>query len=171
VENRDLWLSGLFRQYRDRVYGYIRRKINFEADAEDLCSQVFLEASRCAEKFDPGKASESTWLFVIARNLLNRRLRDTYTRRRIIQFQPMGEEDYASDQWSAESQDVEAFVRSDTLAGALESLDITKRNVILLSFYHGLGPREIAERLKLSYSNVCTLKSRALDDLKRILAS
>jgi RNA polymerase sigma-70 factor (ECF subfamily) len=148
------------------VFGYIRRKINSQSDAEDLCSQVFLEATRCAEKFDSEKASESTWLFTIARNLLNRRLRDQYTRRRIVRFEPIGDQDYAD-----ESEEVDAFVRSDELAGALERLDEGKRNIIFLSFYYGLGPKEIAEKLKMSYSNVCTIKSRALDELRGFLSA
>ncbi|GHV83481.1 specialized sigma subunit of RNA polymerase [Spirochaetia bacterium] len=164
MENRELWLSRLFKEYRDKVYGYIRSKINNEADAEDLCSQVFLEVSKCAEKFNPEKASESTWIFTIARNLLNRRLRDTYNRQRIIRFEPIGDHDYED-----ESQEVEAFIRKDTLVKAMESLDTNKRNIIILSFYHGLNPQEIAERLNMSYANVCTAKSRALNDLKRIL--
>ncbi|GHV91015.1 specialized sigma subunit of RNA polymerase [Spirochaetia bacterium] len=162
--NREPWLDGLYRRYKDQVFGYIRRKLNSQSDAEDLCSQVFLEAARCAEKFDPERASESTWLFTIARNLLNRRLRDHYTRQRIVRFEPIGDQDYAD-----ESEDVEAFIRSDELAGALAALDETKRNIVLLIFYSGLSPKETAEKLKLSYSNVCTIKSRALDDLRQIL--
>jgi RNA polymerase sigma-70 factor (ECF subfamily) len=171
VANNAPWLDDLYRRYRDQVFRYIRRKINSQSDAEDLCSQVFLEATRCAEKFDPEKASESTWLFTIARNLLNRRLRDQYTRRRIVRFEPIGDQDYAADPWSDESAEVDAFVRSDELAGAFERLDEGKRNIILLSFYYGLGPKEIAEKLKMSYSNVCTMKSRALDELRGFLSA
>ncbi|GHV45803.1 specialized sigma subunit of RNA polymerase [Spirochaetia bacterium] len=170
MAKNDPWLDDLYRRYKDQVFGFIRRKINSQSDAEDLCSQVFLEATRCADKFDPERASESTWLFTIARNLLNRRLRDHYTRQRIVRFEPLGDQDYASDPWSTESEEVEAFVQSDELAGALETLDEGKRNIILLSFYYGLGPKEIAEKLKLSYSNVCTLKSRALDELRGVLS-
>jgi RNA polymerase sigma-70 factor (ECF subfamily) len=166
VANKTPWLDDLYRRYKDQVFGYIRKKINSQSDAEDLCSQVFLEATRCAERFDAERASESTWLFTIARNLLNRRLRDHYTRARIVRFEPIGDQDYAD-----ETEEVEAFVRCDELAGALASLDEGKRNIVILSFYHGLSPKEIAEKLTLSYSNVCTLKSRALDELRQILAS
>ncbi|GHV24301.1 hypothetical protein FACS189498_1210 [Spirochaetia bacterium] len=165
MANRDFWLDNLYRRYKDKVLGYIRKKLNSPSDAEDLCSQVFLEVTRCAEKFDPQKASESTWIFSIARNLLNRRLRDHYTHRRIVRFEPIGDHDFADD----ETEKVEDFVRKDELAGALAALDESKRNIVILSFYYGLSPGEIAERLKLSYSNICTLKSRALDELQEFL--
>jgi RNA polymerase sigma-70 factor (ECF subfamily) len=160
------WLDTLYRENRGKVFSYIRKKINSDEDAEDLLSQVFLEASRCAEKFDPEKASEATWLFTIARNLLNRRLRDFYTRRNIAQFQPLGDTDYAD-----QAEDIEDFVRADELAAGLAALDEAKRNIIILSFYHGLSPAEIAGKMGLSYANVCTLKSRALGELRKKLAS
>jgi RNA polymerase sigma-70 factor (ECF subfamily) len=160
------WLDSLYRQNREKVFGYLRKKINSSEDAEDLLSQVFLEASRCAERFDPEKASEATWLFTIARNLLNRRLRDLYTRRNIARFEPIGDEDYAD-----KAEEIEGFIRTDELAVLLGSLDDTRRSIVILSFYHGLSPAEIAGKMGLSYVNVCTLKSRALGELRKKLAS
>jgi RNA polymerase sigma-70 factor (ECF subfamily) len=160
------WLDSLYRRNRDKVFGYLRKKINSPEEAEDLLSQVFLEASRCAEKFDPEKASEATWLFTIARNLLNRRLRDLYTRRNIARFEPMEDEDYAD-----QAEDIENFIRSDELIAGLNSLDDTKRNIIILAFYQGLSPAEIAGKMGLSYVNVCTLKSRALGELRKKIGS
>jgi RNA polymerase sigma-70 factor (ECF subfamily) len=160
------WLDSLYRQNRDKVFGYLRKKINNPEDAEDLLSQVFLEAARCAEKFDPEKASEATWLFTIARNLLNRRLRDLYTRRNIVRFESMGDEDYAD-----QAEEIESFIQADELAASLSSLEDTKRNIIILAFYHGLSPAEIAGKMGLSYVNVCTLKSRALKELRKKLSS
>jgi RNA polymerase sigma-70 factor (ECF subfamily) len=160
------WLDKLYRQNRDKVFAYLRKKINSSEDAEDLLSQVFLEAARCAGKFDPEKASEATWLFAIARNLLNRRLRDLYTRRNIARFEPMDDEDYAD-----QAEEIEGFIRADELVAGLSSLDETKRNIIILAFYQGLSPAEIAGKMGLSYVNVCTLKSRALGELRKKLVS
>jgi RNA polymerase sigma-70 factor (ECF subfamily) len=160
------WLDNLYRRNRDKVFVYLRKKINSPEDAEDLLSQVFLEASRCAEKFDLEKASEATWLFTIARNLLNRRLRDFYTRRNIAQFESMGDQDYAD-----QAEEIEDFIRADELVAGLKSLDDTKRNIIILAFYRGLSPAEIAGKTGLSYANVCTLKSRALGELRKKLGS
>jgi RNA polymerase sigma-70 factor (ECF subfamily) len=160
------WLDNLYRRNRDKVFAYLRKKINSPEDTEDLLSQVFLEASRCAEKFDPEKASEATWLFTIARNLLNRRLRDFYTRRNIARFESMGDADYAD-----QAEELEDFIRADELVAGLKSLDDAKRNIIILAFYHGLSPAEIAGKMGLSYVNVCTLKSRALGELRKKIGS
>ncbi|GHV71468.1 hypothetical protein AGMMS49928_23350 [Spirochaetia bacterium] len=165
MTNKDFWLDDLYRRYKDKVLGYMRKKLNSQSDAEDLCSQVFLEVTRCAEKFDPQKASESTWIFSIARNLLNRRLRDHYTHRRIVRFEPIGDQEFADDK----TEEIEEFVRKDELAEALAALEEGKRNIVILSFYYGLSPGEIAEKLELTYSNICTLKSRALDELQEFL--
>jgi RNA polymerase sigma-70 factor (ECF subfamily) len=165
-EGKQEWLDQLYRLNRDRVFAYIRKKLNSSEDAEDLLSQVFLEAARCADRFDPKKASEVTWLFTIARNLLNRRLRDFYTRRKIVKFEPIGDMDYAD-----EAAEIDDFIRTDELAAALGALDETRRHIIILSFYRGLSPAEIAEKTGLSYVNVCTLKSRALVELRKKMVS
>src|SRR5215212_1118221 len=57
----------LLTAYRGRVYrlalGYVRRP----ADAEDLAQEAFVRLWRALPLYD-GRASFSTWLFVIARN-------------------------------------------------------------------------------------------------------
>jgi DNA-directed RNA polymerase specialized sigma subunit len=57
----------------------------------------------------------------------------------------------------------------DKLVKALEALSQKKRDVIVLGFYYDLSAVEIAKRLNLSYENVCTIKSRALKELRKLL--
>jgi RNA polymerase sigma-70 factor (ECF subfamily) len=139
--------------------------LNSREEAEDLVSKVFLEVTRCVDSFDKNKASESTWIYTICRNLLNRYLRDGYTHRRIIPIAAEDPEDYG-----AEAEEIERYIQADELASGLAQLSEDKRNIVILSFYHGLAPGEIAERLGLSYTNICVLKSRALKELKATLA-
>jgi RNA polymerase sigma-70 factor (ECF subfamily) len=156
------WLSNLYRQYRDKVYSYCFKKLRSEAEAEELLSQVFLEATRCADRFDRTRASESTWLYAICRNLINRHLRDSYTHKRIIQTYWDTEAPYL-----AQAEEVEQYNHRDELAGFLAELTQVKREIIILSCYYDLSPKEIAQKLRLSYVNVCTLKYRALREVRK----
>jgi RNA polymerase sigma-70 factor (ECF subfamily) len=59
----------LFDHFAPRVKGYLIRLGASAAVAEDLAQDVMLTLWRKAVQFDPAKASASTWVFTIARNL------------------------------------------------------------------------------------------------------
>jgi RNA polymerase sigma-70 factor (ECF subfamily) len=59
----------LFVHFAPRVKGYLMRLGAGPAVAEDLAQDVMLTLWRKAIQFDPSKASASTWVFTIARNL------------------------------------------------------------------------------------------------------
>jgi len=168
AKEKDRWLERIYRQYQPRIYGFLLKKLKAVEQAEDMTSQVFLEVTRCADRFDPSRASESTWIYTICRNLLNRHLRDTYTQRRIIDIDQDKDVDEV---YVEEAREIDRYIASTELAEALSRLSRDKRNVLLLSYYYGLGPREIAARLALSYTNVCALKSRALREMQEALKS
>ena len=53
-----------------RVYGFLAYRLGNRDIAEDLTQATFERALRAWSRFDPRRASESTWLLAIARNLL-----------------------------------------------------------------------------------------------------
>jgi len=59
----------LFAHFAPRVKSYLMRQGVAPAQAEDLAQDALLNVWRKAHLFDPAKASASTWLFTIARNL------------------------------------------------------------------------------------------------------
>jgi RNA polymerase sigma factor (sigma-70 family) len=59
----------LFDHFAPRVKGYLMRLGAGNAVAEDLAQEALLTVWRKAALFDPAKASASTWIFTIARNL------------------------------------------------------------------------------------------------------
>jgi RNA polymerase sigma-70 factor, ECF subfamily len=59
----------LFDHFAPRVKGYLMRLGAPGAQAEDLAQEALLAVWRKAALFDPAKASASTWIFTIARNL------------------------------------------------------------------------------------------------------
>jgi RNA polymerase sigma-70 factor (ECF subfamily) len=168
MQFKESWLSEVYTQFKDKVYGYFLRKLNSPELSEDLTSQVFLEAMKNADRFDKTKSSESTWIYAISRNLCNRHLRDFYTHRHIVKKYDIFRIQIGRNRYY-ENADVERFIAANTLSDALSRLNTDKSRIIILSYYDGLKPHEIARRLGLSYTNVCVLKSRALRELREIL--
>src|SRR5262245_66628591 len=61
-----LAMQSLFARHRTSIYRWLVRLVSNEALAEDLLSEVFLDAWRQADRFE-ARSSVSTWLMSIAR--------------------------------------------------------------------------------------------------------
>src|ERR1700733_10541876 len=59
----------LFAHFAPRIKGYLIRLGTSGAAAEDLAQETMLAVWRKAPLFDPARASASTWIFTVARNL------------------------------------------------------------------------------------------------------
>ncbi len=59
----------LFGHFAPRIKGYLIRLGTSGAVAEDLAQETMLAVWRKAALFDPARASASTWIFTVARNL------------------------------------------------------------------------------------------------------
>lgn len=150
----------VYEQYYQKVFRYLRSRVNQTILAEDLCSDVFMKIYEKLDSFDESKASLSTWVFTIARN----RLTDYFRTRRVFEEVPETIAD-----GSCVEEDVCSRETLDGLADALEKLNQRERDIIILRFYSGLTLKEIAEKMGISYAYVKLLQNKALVTLKDIL--
>ena len=61
--------SALVHRYQDSLFAYLGRMGLAQPVCEELAQEAFLRAWKNRSKYDAAKASVSTWLFTIARNL------------------------------------------------------------------------------------------------------
>ena len=59
----------LFLRYRERIWGFFRRRMNDAAQAEELAQETFLAVLRGAQRYEP-RATFRAYLFGIAFNIL-----------------------------------------------------------------------------------------------------
>jgi len=143
-----------------RVYGFLAYRVRDRELAEDLTQITFERALRAWSRFDPRRASESTWLLAIARNLLI----DHHRRDRSSRHQPIDEE-----LLSMVDGPEERFSASPELIEALAQLSEREREVLALRFGGDLTGPEIAAMLDLSLANVQQILSRSLRKLRGLL--
>jgi RNA polymerase sigma-70 factor, ECF subfamily len=143
-----------------RVYGFFAYRLGRRDTAEDLTQATFERALRAWSRFDPRRASESTWLLAIARNLLI----DHYRRDRSSLTEPIDEE-LAPVVPGPE----EHLTTSPELLSALTRLTERDREVLALRFGGDMSGPEIAMLLNLSLANVQQILSRSLRKLRRLL--
>jgi RNA polymerase sigma-70 factor (ECF subfamily) len=144
--------QALFDHFAPRVKGYLLRLGAGNAVAEDLAQEAMLTLWRKAALFDPKKASASTWLFTIARNLRIDAIRK--------ERRPELDANEPSLQPGAERGADESFdwaQAEDRLHAALAELPREQAEIIELSFLAEKPHSMIANELGLPLG---TVKSR-----------
>lgn len=137
----------LFARYRVPLYGYFRRRLWSEHRAEDLAQETFLALIRASAHYEP-RALVRTYLYGIALNLL------AAERRRRFRDSPPGEP--APEATTKDAPDAAIWVRQ-----ALEKLDESEREILMLREYEQLSYTEIADLLKLPVNTVRSRLFRA----------
>jgi RNA polymerase sigma-70 factor (ECF subfamily) len=155
--------KALFEHFAPRVKGYLLRLGTTGGAAEDLAQEAMLMIWRKAAMFDPGKASASTWIFTIARNL---RI-DAIRRERRPTFDPNDPAFVPDAEPQADAQMVRAE-QEDKLIAAVRTLPPDQAKVIEMSFFADTPHTAIAQALGLPLG---TVKSRLRLAMARIRAS
>ena len=153
----------LYRTYFQQVVNYLNAKIGNYHDAEDLASGIFEYCYRQLPSFDPEKASLKTWLYVIVNSRYKNYLRDRRA------FEDV--EDYmdftASDDAPLE-QAMEAEEERKWLARALEMLPERNKQIVVMYYFTELNSAQIAQRMKMTESNVRVQLFRAMKRLQEL---
>jgi RNA polymerase sigma-70 factor (ECF subfamily) len=161
----ELDFARVYEEHVWRVYGFLAYRVADRGTAEDLTQATFERALRAWSRFDPRRASVSTWLVSIARNLLI-----DHARR-----------DHSRDERSLDDRAVDASAPatvagpeqraegSPELIAALTRLPERDREVLALRFGADLSGGEIAALMGLSVANVHQIVSRALRRLREDL--
>src|SRR5258708_6369525 len=145
----------LFARYRGPLYGFFRRRLNGDQRAEDLTQETFVAVIRASARYEP-RALGRTYLYSIAMNLL------AAERRKQFRDSPPGE--LAPEPVANDAPDAAIWIRH-----ALEKLDGSEREILMLREYEQLSYAEIAELMKLPVNTVRSRLFRSRMALKDYL--
>jgi RNA polymerase sigma-70 factor (ECF subfamily) len=148
--------SELFARYRDRIYGFFRRRLGHAARAEELAQETFLAVLRAAAHYEP-RALFRTYLYGIAMNLLRAERRKAGR-----EESPPAE---AADPQTRGNPEAALWVQR-----AIAQLDAGDREVLLLREYEQLSYEEIAGLTGVPIGTVRSRLWRARMALKELLA-
>ena len=153
-------MERIYTEYHGKVMSYLRARIRGEADAEDLCSDIFEKIYLKYDDYDPTKAALGTWIFTITRNTLIDRFRRTRPTEEL--------DENLSDDTEIDSD----LIRTETLtelAGALRKLPQQLMDIVVLRYYDGKPLTEIAQIMGLSYGAVKLRHQNALMLLRQTM--
>lgn len=154
----------LFEHFHGPVFRYLLARLGNRSEAEDMASEVFVDAARRVRDFDGGGAAFAGWLFTIARHDLLDRGR-ALRRRVVISVADPPEIEIVPDP----SDSVLDRLDAGRVREALERLTDDQREVVLLKFAAGLSNEETAEATGRPIGAVKSLQHRGLAALRRAL--
>jgi RNA polymerase sigma factor (sigma-70 family) len=158
-----LALSDLYDRYQGTLLAYLRLLTPDRGLAEEVVQDTLLAAWRGAGGFT-GQGTVRSWLFGIAR----RRAADAVRRQVLHVVDAAALEFLPSPEPEPEAVAVAGASRSE-LVDALDRLSPVHREVLVLTFVHGLSHRELADVLGIPVGTVKSRMSNARRALRETL--
>ena len=143
--------AALFLHFAPRVKSYLMRGQLEAGVADELVQETMLTVWRKADKFDPARASASTWIFTIARNRRVDALRGAPHPDALLEDLPIDSEE------PSPSDLVLGAEREARTHQALNALPEDQAQVVRLSFFEDKPHSDIARELGIPLG---TVKSR-----------
>ncbi len=152
-------LAVLFERYHVALFRYLLQLSRDRALSEDLVQEVFFRVLKYAGSYDPSLAFR-VWLYRMARNAYFDSLRKQRPDVRTDEISEIRSPEPMPEELLTRKQDT-AFLRE-----ALEKLPEDKREILVLSRFHGLRYEDIALILKCEIGTVKVRVYRALRELR-----
>jgi RNA polymerase sigma factor (sigma-70 family) len=129
----------LFEEHAQPLFGFLAYRTGNAALAEDLLADTFERALKARSRFDRRKASEKTWLYTIALNLVRDNARRRSTEQRALERMPQ--------EPPAAVDELAAVEHRDEVRQAMTVLSDEEREAIALRFGGDLTVPEMAKLL------------------------
>lgn len=154
--------AALYEKLSSRVFGLVRHLLRDDAQSEEVTQEIFVEAWQNASRYDPSRASVTTWLMTIAHRRAVDRIRSSQASR--LRDLKVGIENF---QEAYEPVEASAILHDEShrVMNALRELSEEQRLVIQLAYFGGLTHVEVAEHLQLPLG---TVKTRIRDGMQKL---
>ena len=144
-------------RYANLVWSLARRFMSNPTDAEDAVQEIFIELWSSAGRYDSSKASETTFIAMLARRRLIDRLRKT-------KREPTMEEIEAAEDLGTPGPAEAASVKDEAARASrlIKTLKPEQQQIIQLAIYQGHTHQSIADVLDMPLGTVKTHLRRGL---------
>ncbi|MGH0038337.1 MAG: RNA polymerase sigma factor [Myxococcota bacterium] len=147
------------------VWSLARRFTRDPVEAEDAVQEIFIAVWESARRYDPAKASESTFIAMIARRRLIDRLRSQKRTSHLDFTSEVDPEARASGEASAETR-----LDVSRVADALDKLKPEQKQMLELSIAEGLSHQQISATTGVALGTVKSHVRRGLIRVRELLA-
>jgi RNA polymerase sigma-70 factor (ECF subfamily) len=145
------------KKYGGLVWSLARKMLRNSEDAEDAVQEIFVDVWKNAERFDETKASETTFIAMIARRRLIDKIR--HSNRRITADSL---DDVLLEPFTRADKDMQIGLEAREAAVAMRTLRPEQQQVLRLSIVQGMSHQEIAEATGMPLGTVKTHARRGI---------
>lgn len=166
AKNGDAEAFGLlYDAFAQRIFRFIKLKIQNQQDAEDALQEVFVKAHRGLTNLKVDNLNFSAWLYKIASNTINDKFRKQYRTPEIVSIE---ETLNLADKGSLQ-KNIEISSEVENVVLLFEELPTLYKQVLELRFIQDLSLEEVSKILKKSNLSVRLIQYRALKKVKNIM--
>ncbi|GAA4273575.1 RNA polymerase sigma factor [Aquimarina gracilis] len=150
-------MSILFDRYHVRIYNFLLKMTRDRDLSQDITQEVFYKAIKYRSSYKKGKFS--SWIYTIARNIFS----DHYQKQK-NKDQRLDDIQYKTEEQN--NNGIEDIETKEQLHLALEQLNPSDKELIIMNRYQGIKYQEIAEIIGSTEGAVKTKVHRAIHKLK-----
>ncbi|HEY1255241.1 MAG TPA: sigma-70 family RNA polymerase sigma factor [Terracidiphilus sp.] len=171
IIEQDLRISEVIAREQARLRNFIRKRVPFEADVEDLLQEVFFELVRANRLLMPVEFVTG-WLYSVARN----RITDLFRKKKPVNFTDAAFEDEEGELLGIDELLIapdagpeEELLRKmllDELESALAELPAEQREVFVAHEIEGRGFKELAAETGVNINTLLARKRYAVRHLR-----
>ncbi len=172
TEGRNKEIKERFEKERGKLFGFIRKRVNTEIDAEDILQDVFFQFIsfyRDLEKIE----KTSSWLFTVAKN----KITDLYRKKKNVNFSELNKEEESGNSFEdnfADYGDTPDTIFSkgqfwERLNEVLNELPKDQKDVFMSHEMDGNSFKDISKRTGLPINTLISKKRYAVVALRKKL--
>ena len=151
-------------KYGGLVWSLARKMLRNSNEAEDAVQEIFIDIWKNADRFDESKASEITFVAMIARRRLIDKIRHS-TRR----LSTDSLEDILREPFTRADKKMQTGLEAEQAAEAMRNLRPEQQQVLNLSIVQGMSHQEIADTLEMPLGTVKTHARRGILEVREHL--
>ncbi len=151
-------------RYGGLVWSIARKMLRNSDEAEDAVQEIFVDVWKNAGRFDETKASEATFIAMIARRRLIDKIRHSARR---ISADSL--DDVLLEPFTRADKDVQTAIEAQQAAEAMRNLRPEQQQVLRLSIIQGMSHQEIADATGLPLGTVKTHARRGILQVREFL--
>jgi len=154
-------VAGIYTQFHNSLFSFVRSKIKSKEDAEDILQNVFIKISANVNRLTDEEKLQS-WIFTITRNAIIDYYR-TNTSKRSVSIGPDQEEDMLDEIQTDPTKGLDQCI-----SAMINLLPEEYKSIIVDSELNGIKQKDMAEKYGMAYPTMRSRVQRGRERLKQL---
>lgn len=165
-------LKKLYDRFNKILFGMVYKILRDREETEDLMQEIFVKIWNRADQYDSTRGTVYSFIATLARNRAIDRTRSRVFKNRGKDSYVINDDEYSfnlSTENPNPEEKIELTERAVEVRKALAKLNVKERQVLYISYFHGLSQSEIAEKIDIPLGTVKYRMRQGMIKLREML--